>query len=81
VLAFMPASSIPLFAWAATTAEVLLGLALLLGVWPRRVALASALLLATFGTAMAVSQGLKSPLDYSVFSACACALLLARAHD
>jgi hypothetical protein len=41
------------------------------------VALASAALLALFGTAMAISLGPKSPLDYSVFSASAGALLLA----
>ena len=35
------------------------------------------LLLAIFGTAMAISFGPKSPLDYSVFSASASALLLA----
>ncbi|HLQ23295.1 MAG TPA: hypothetical protein VK132_08805 [Gemmatimonadales bacterium] len=40
-------------------------------------ALGSALLLALFGIAMAISLGLKSPLDYSVFSASAAALLLA----
>ncbi|NTX01713.1 MULTISPECIES: DoxX family protein [Myxococcus] len=79
VNAFMPASTIPFLAWSATAAELFLGTALVLGLWPRRVALGSALLLAMFGTAMAVSQGLKSPLDYSVFSASAGALLLASA--
>jgi hypothetical protein len=37
----------------------------------------SAALLALFGFAMAISFGLKSPLDYSVFSASAGAVLLA----
>jgi putative oxidoreductase len=77
VNAFMPAVSIPFLAWAATAAELSLGILLVAGVWPRRVALASALLLATFATAMAISFGIKSPLDYSVFSASAAALLLA----
>ena len=77
VNAFMPAATIPYLAWAATVAELVLGVALVVGVWPRRVALASAALLATFGIAMTISQGIKSPLDYSVFSACAAALLLA----
>ncbi len=77
VNAFMPAWTIPFLAWAATAAELGLGIALVLGVWPRRVALASAVLLALFGTAMAISLGIKSPLDYSVFSASAAALLLA----
>ena len=49
----------------------------LVGVRLRWVAGGAALLLASFGTAMALSAGLKSPLDYSVFSASAAALLLA----
>jgi hypothetical protein len=32
-----------------------------------------------FGLAMAISQGVKPPLDYSVFSASAAAVLLGRA--
>jgi putative oxidoreductase len=77
VNSFMPAFSIPFLAWSATGAELVLGIALILGLWPRRVALGSALLLALFGIAMAVSFGIKSPLDYSVFSASAAAVLLA----
>jgi uncharacterized membrane protein YphA (DoxX/SURF4 family) len=77
VNSFMPASSIPFLAWAATAAELVLGVLLLVGLWPRWTALASALLLILFGTAMAISFGAKSPLDYSVFSASAAAVLLA----
>jgi putative oxidoreductase len=77
VNSFMPASTIPFLAWAATAAEFSLGVALILGIWPRWVALASALLLVLFGTTMAISFGIKSPLDYSVFSASAAAVLLA----
>jgi putative oxidoreductase len=77
VNSFMPASSIPFLAWAATAAELVLGILLLIGVWLRWTALASALLLILFGTAMAISFGLKSPLDYSVFSASGAAILLA----
>jgi len=62
VNSFMPAFTIPFLAWAATVAELVLGIALLLFL---------------FGTAMAISFGLKSPLDYSVFSASAAAVLLA----
>jgi hypothetical protein len=43
--------------------------------------LASALLLVLFGTAMAISFGIKSPMDYSVFSASAGAVLLALYQD
>lgn len=76
VNSFMPASTIPFLAWAATIAELGFGVALVLGLWPQIAAFGSALLLALFGTAMAISFGIKSPLDYSVFSACAGALLL-----
>ena len=78
VNSFMPAVTIPFLAWSATVAELFFGIALILGIWPRSVALGSALLLAVFGTAMAISFGIKSPLDYSVFSASAGALLLSR---
>ncbi len=73
----MPRWTIPFLAWASTLAELGLGLGLVVGLWPRRIALASAALLLIFGTAMALSLGIKSPLDYSVFSASAAALLLA----
>jgi putative oxidoreductase len=76
VNSFLPAFTIPFLAWGATLAEGTLGIALIAGLWPRQVALGSALLLAVFGTAMAVSFGIKSPLDYSVFSASAAAALL-----
>jgi uncharacterized membrane protein YphA (DoxX/SURF4 family) len=73
----MPASTIPSLAWAATVAELAFGLALVLGIWLRWAALGSSILLLLFGTAMAISFGIKSPLDYSVFSASAGALVLA----
>src|SRR5215469_11765075 len=76
VNSFMPASIIPFLAWAATVAESPPGLALIIGIWTRWVAIGAAVLLLLFGTAMAVSFGIKSPLDYSVFSASAGALLL-----
>jgi putative oxidoreductase len=77
VNSFMPAFTILFLAWAATVAEFSLGLALVLGIWLRWAALGSCILLILFGTAMAISFGIKSPLDYSVFSASAGALLLA----
>ena len=80
VNSFMPAATIPFLAWTATLAESTLGIALIAGIRVRWAALGSACLLALFGTAMAVSQGLKSPLDYSVFSASAGALLLAHSE-
>lgn len=77
VNSFMPASTIPFLAWAATTAELGFGLALAFGIWVREAAYGSAILLAFFGIAMAISFGIVSPLDYSVFSACAGALVVA----
>ena len=76
VNSFMPASTIPFFAWAATIAELAFGLALVLGIWLRWAALGSAILLLLFAIAMAISFGIKSPLDYSVFTASAGALVL-----
>jgi len=81
VNSFMPGFTIPFLAWAATVAEFGLGLALILGIWLRWVALGSAVLLALFGIAMAISFGIKSPLDYSVFSASAGALVLGAYHN
>jgi putative oxidoreductase len=77
VNAFMPVFTIPFLAWAATVAEFVLGVLLLVGIWRRWVAWSSAVLLALFGIAMTLSMGIKSPLDYSVFSASATAVLLA----
>ena len=76
VNSFMPAFTIPFLAWAGTAAETILGVLLILGFWTRWVALGSAILLFLVGTAMAMSFGIKSPLDYSVFSASVGALLL-----
>ncbi len=77
VNSFMPAFTIPFLAWAATAAETICGITLIVGLWPRWAAIGSAALLALFGTAMAISFGIKSPLDYSVFSASGAAALLA----
>jgi len=81
VNSFMPSRLIPTLAWTATIAEATFGVLLIVGRWLRWVSVGSAILLAMFGTAMAISLGPKSPMDYSVFSASAAAVLLAvRAH-
>jgi putative oxidoreductase len=74
---FLPASIMPVVAWAATIVETTLGVMLVGGFQVKWAAIGSTVLLAWFGTAMALTAGLKSPLDYSVFSASAGALLLA----
>ncbi|MBS1841214.1 MAG: DoxX family membrane protein [Acidobacteria bacterium] len=77
VNSFMPRWAIPYLANAATVAELSFGLLLVLGLWVRWAAYGSAALLAMFGIAMAISFGAVSPLDYSVFTACAGALVVA----
>lgn len=73
---FAPAGLIPALAWAATIAEVALGLGLILGLYTRASALLSGLLLLLFAAAMTLALGFKAPLNYSVLSAAAGALLL-----
>jgi thiosulfate dehydrogenase (quinone) large subunit len=77
VNAFLPPVLIPLVAWLATILETLLGVTLMVGVQTRLAALASGVLLGLFALAMTVSMGVKSALNYSVFSASAGAFLLA----
>ncbi len=73
---FLPSSLAPGLALLATAAEVLLGVALLLRWFPRVVAGATCLLLASFAAAMVLSFGIKAPLNFSVFVDAAAALLL-----
>ena len=75
-LSFVPPAAVPPLIWCATIAELTLGISLIAGFKLRWVALASAALLAMFATSMAISFGLKSPLEYSVYSASSAALLL-----
>jgi putative oxidoreductase len=77
VNAFLPRTIIPAVAVIATVAESVLGLALVIGLRPRQCGFASAALLLAFGSAMAISLGIKEPLDYSVFAAAGAALLVA----
>lgn len=77
VNSFLPRTMIPYVAVLTTFCETSLGILLIIGLWPRWVSFGSAILLAMFGTAMAISFGLKSPMDYSVFSASSASVLLA----
>jgi putative oxidoreductase len=79
VNSFLPASLIAAVGWGATVAEIVLGLGLLTGKFTAWFALGSGVLLTMFGVAMAVSFGVKSPLNYSVFSAAAAAFWLCAA--
>jgi uncharacterized membrane protein YphA (DoxX/SURF4 family) len=73
---FLPDEMIPALAVLATGAEMLFGLALLVGWQTRITALLSGILLMTFGLAMALALEIKAPRNYSVFSAAAGSLLL-----
>lgn len=75
--ALSPQFLIPVLAWSSTVAETTFAVLLIAGIGVRWAAFGSAILLFWFGTAMLIYTGLKPPLDYSVFSASACALLLA----
>ncbi|MCD9577297.1 DoxX family membrane protein [Flavobacterium soyae] len=61
----------------ATFFEILLSLLLIFGFKTRIAALGTALLLFLFAFSMAVSVSVKAPLDYSVWTSAAAALLLA----
>lgn len=63
--------------WAATLAEVVFGIALIIGYKVKWMAIGSGILLFLFALAMWQSLGLKAPLNYSVFSASAAAFALA----
>ena len=78
LLPFLPPTLVAVAGWAATVAETLLGVALLAGVRVRLAALASGVLLLTFAIAMTAALGPEAPLSYSVWTAAAGALLLAR---
>ena len=73
---FLPAALIGFAGWAATIAEIVLGIALLVGWQLRWSALLSGGLLVVFGLTMAMALGVKAPLSYSVFSAASAAFLL-----
>src|SRR5215510_1358099 len=74
---YLPRAWIPTLGWIVTLAEVACGLALIVGFQTRRVAVVSGLLLLAFALGMIRGAGIKAPLNFSVFSASAGALLLA----
>jgi len=76
IASFAPGSSAPTLAVLATIAEVTLATALLLGVRLRLTALATALLLATYGTSMMISLPAAEQFHYNVFLLAAGMLML-----
>jgi hypothetical protein len=79
VNSFLPARLIPTVGWVATVSEIVFGLGLLTGKATRCFGVGSGILLTMFGVAMAFSFGIKSPLNFSVFSAAAAAFWLGTA--
>jgi uncharacterized membrane protein YphA (DoxX/SURF4 family) len=73
---YVPAQAAWGLAWVVTVAETVLGVLLLVGLYARMAALLSGVLLLLFALSMALALGLKAPLNFSVFSASAGALLL-----
>jgi uncharacterized membrane protein YphA (DoxX/SURF4 family) len=71
-----PAPLIPTLARVSTGAELVLGAALILGLFTRWAALLSGVLLLLFAGGMTIGTGLKSALGASVFSAAAAAFAL-----
>ena len=78
LMPYMPVQFVPLFAWTATIAEIILGILLLCGLFKKLTYLASGILLLIFGFSMMFFVSIKSPFDYSVFAAAACCFLLYR---
>ena len=77
VTSLFPSSLTLPFAWTATVAETLLGILLIVGFKIRMTSVLSGLLLLSFALGMITGLGIKTPFDYSVFSAAAAAFLLA----
>ncbi|MBK5244543.1 MAG: hypothetical protein JJE18_05900 [Eubacteriaceae bacterium] len=73
---WFPESFIPALAIIATAAEVVFAICLIIGFKTKLFAQLSGLLLLIFALSMTFSIGIKSPLDYSVFSASAAAFAL-----
>lgn len=77
LLGFMPNSWVGFFALTATIAEIVLAIWLIIGIRIQWAAYASAALLMSFAVPMTLADGIKGPLNYSVFTAFAAALAVA----
>ena len=73
---WFPESFIPVIGIVATGAEIIFGLCLLIGLKTELIAKLSGVLLLLFALAMTFSVGIKTALDYSVFSASAAAFAI-----
>jgi|SRR6218665_121962 len=78
VVVFLPEQWDGFLAIVATVLEVILPVLLIVGYQLKYVSIASGLLLLGFALAMTFSFGIKTPLDYSVFTGAAASFLLGR---
>jgi putative oxidoreductase len=76
VMGFLPGGLAEVLAVIATIAEISIGILLLLGLFTRLAAIGSGVLTACFAIAMAISYGITSPVNYSVFTVSAASFLL-----
>ena len=74
---YLPYTLAESFAIIATFVEVTGGSLLIIGLWTRQAALACSFLTLCFALAMAIADGITSPMSYSVFTVSAASLLLA----
>ncbi len=78
---FLPHTLVPTIAWIDTGLEILVGVALLLGLWLRTTAIVSALMLLIFAVTTAIANGVGSSFTYSIFTASAASFMLATASS
>jgi putative oxidoreductase len=76
LMAFLPPGLAEALAVTATAIEVIAGPLLIIGLFTRWAALATAVLTLCFALAMAITGGIISPINYSVFTVSAASLLL-----
>jgi uncharacterized membrane protein YphA (DoxX/SURF4 family) len=68
LMSYLPYNMAEAFAIIATFIEVTGGFLLIVGLFTKQAALACSLLTLCFATAMAITDGITSPMDYSVFT-------------
>ena len=73
---WFPESIVPFLAIFTTTAELVFAVCLIIGLKTELIAFLSGILLLIFALSMSFSTGVKSPLDFSVFTASAAAFAL-----
>jgi len=76
VMGFLPGGIAEVLAIIATVAEISFGILLLLGLFIRPAAFGAGVLTGCFAISMAISFGITSPLNYSVFVVSAASFLL-----